>query len=131
MWIAESDEVSIGGGSETEIGYYQGEGLLLEDVLREQVCWQRRCGRCAEKIARDCVRMRTQLEAEQCNCDSRQRSALGGAERFKKKLQKASKEPVAAKSPARRPWYSARFHAKSETAPFQGAHQPSGAPTII
>ncbi|HYY68571.1 MAG TPA: DUF177 domain-containing protein [Terriglobales bacterium] len=30
------EERSIG-GSEADIGYYQGEGLLLEDVLREQV----------------------------------------------------------------------------------------------
>jgi uncharacterized protein len=30
------DEVSIS-QAETEIGYYEGEGLLLEDVLREQV----------------------------------------------------------------------------------------------
>ncbi len=31
-----ADEVSIS-EAETEIGYYQGEGLLLEDALREQV----------------------------------------------------------------------------------------------
>ena len=31
-----ADEVSIC-EAETEIGYYQGEGLLLEDVLREQL----------------------------------------------------------------------------------------------
>ena len=31
-----AEEVAIS-EAETEIGYYQGEGLLLEDVLREQV----------------------------------------------------------------------------------------------
>lgn len=33
---ARADEVSIS-EAETEIGYYQGEGLLLEDVLKEQI----------------------------------------------------------------------------------------------
>jgi len=33
---AKEDDASIGPG-ETEIGYYQGEGLLLEDVLKEQL----------------------------------------------------------------------------------------------
>lgn len=33
---AKGDDASIG-PAETEIGYYQGEGLLLEDVLQEQV----------------------------------------------------------------------------------------------
>lgn len=33
---ARGDDASIG-KAETEIGYYQGEGLLLEDVLKEQV----------------------------------------------------------------------------------------------
>jgi uncharacterized protein len=33
---ARGDEVAIS-QAETEIGYYQGEGLLLEDVLKEQI----------------------------------------------------------------------------------------------
>lgn len=33
---ARGDDASIG-KAETEIGYYQGEGLLLEDVLKEQI----------------------------------------------------------------------------------------------
>ncbi|HZU31727.1 MAG TPA: DUF177 domain-containing protein [Candidatus Angelobacter sp.] len=33
---AKGDEVAIS-QAETEIGYYQGEGLLLEDVLKEQI----------------------------------------------------------------------------------------------
>ncbi len=64
-----ADEVAIS-EAETEIGYYQGEGLLLEDVCGSRSCWQRQCGPCAAKIARVCVRSAERnLNVEQCHCE--------------------------------------------------------------
>lgn len=64
-----ADEVSIS-QAETEIGYYQGEGLLLEDALREQVL----LAAPVRAVCRDdckglCPLCGRNLNVEQCNCE--------------------------------------------------------------
>jgi uncharacterized protein len=65
------EEVSIS-EAETEIGYYQGEGLLLEDVLREQVVLampvKTVCREDCKGLCPSCGRNRNQ---EQCGCEQR------------------------------------------------------------
>jgi len=82
------EEVSIS-QAETEIGYYQGEGLLLEDALREQVL----LATPVKTVCRDdckglCPTCGRNLNQEQCNCEQRPSDprweALG---EIKKKLQ--------------------------------------------
>lgn len=54
---------------ETEIGYYQGEGLLLEDVLREQVLLAVPIKLvCSEQCRGICPRCGQNLNVEQCAC---------------------------------------------------------------
>ncbi len=64
-----ADEVAIS-EAETEIGYYQGEGLLLEDVLREQV-WLATPLRalCREDCKGLCPHCGRNLNLEQCDCE--------------------------------------------------------------
>jgi len=63
-----AEEVSIS-EAETEIGYYQGEGLLLEDVLREQVLLatpvRALCRNDCKGLCPYCGR---NLNVEQCQC---------------------------------------------------------------
>jgi len=82
------EEVSIS-QAETEIGYYQGEGLLLEDVLREQVL----LATPVKTVCRDdckglCPTCGRNWNQEECNCEQRASDprweALG---EIKKKLQ--------------------------------------------
>jgi uncharacterized protein len=58
------------GPSETEIGYYQGGGLVLEDVLREQVLLSLPARTlCREDCKGLCPRCGRDLNSESCNCD--------------------------------------------------------------
>jgi uncharacterized protein len=64
-----ADEVSIT-EAETEIGYYQGDGLLLEDVLREQVLLAVPLrSLCNEGCKGLCPHCGKNLNAESCNCE--------------------------------------------------------------
>jgi len=56
-------------GAETDIGYYQGEGLLLEDVLREQVLLAVPIKAiCREDCKGLCPRCGKNLNVEPCQC---------------------------------------------------------------
>jgi len=62
------DEVSIS-RAETEIGYYQGEGLLLEDVLKEQILLALPVKQvCSTECKGLCPQCGRNLNAEQCDC---------------------------------------------------------------
>ena len=64
-----ADEASIS-EAETEIGYYQGEGLLLEDALREQVLLATPVrALCREDCKGLCPHCGRNLNIEQCNCE--------------------------------------------------------------
>jgi uncharacterized protein len=61
-------EVSIS-EAETEIGYYRGEGLLLEDVLREQILLSLPArSMCSEGCKGLCPRCGRNLNHERCDC---------------------------------------------------------------
>ena len=65
---AGKEELSVT-AAEAEVGYYQGEGLLLEDVLREQVL----LALPLKAICRDdcrglCPHCGKNLNLEQCDC---------------------------------------------------------------
>jgi uncharacterized protein len=66
--IAREEEVSIDEG-EAEIGFYEGDGLELEDILREQVLlalpMQRVCREDCQGICSVCGRNRNETA---CNC---------------------------------------------------------------
>ena len=65
------EEVSIS-EAETEIGYYQGEGILLEDVLREQVVLAMPVKTvCREECKGLCPSCGRNLNQEQCDCVQR------------------------------------------------------------
>jgi uncharacterized protein len=62
------DEVSIS-LAETEIGYYQGEGLLLEDVLKEQILLALPVKLvCSTECKGLCPQCGGNLNVEQCDC---------------------------------------------------------------
>jgi len=62
------DELSVT-DAEAEIGYYQGEGLLLEDVLREQVLLALPLKvTCREDCRGLCPHCGKNLNREQCSC---------------------------------------------------------------
>src|SRR5271166_2931100 len=62
------DELSVT-DAEAEIGYYQGEGLLLEDVLREQVLLALPLKvTCSEDCRGLCLHCGKNLNEEQCSC---------------------------------------------------------------
>ena len=64
------DELSVT-DAEAEIGYYQGEGLLLEDVLREQVVLALPLKvTCREDCKGLCPHCGKNLNQEQCSCQS-------------------------------------------------------------
>ena len=64
------DELSVT-DAEAEIGYYQGEGLLLEDVLREQVLLALPLKvTCREDCKGLCPHCGTNLNQEQCSCQA-------------------------------------------------------------
>jgi uncharacterized protein len=65
---ARGDDASIG-RAETEIGYYQGEGMLLEDVLKEQIILalpvKQVCDPACKGLCPHCGR---NLNLESCDC---------------------------------------------------------------
>jgi uncharacterized protein len=64
-----ADEASIS-EAETEIGYYVGEGLLLEDALREQVLLATPVrALCREDCKGLCPHCGRNLNVEQCHCE--------------------------------------------------------------
>jgi len=64
-----ADEVSIS-EAETEIGYYQGDGLLLEDVLREQVLLAVPLRTlCSDGCKGLCPKCGKNLNQESCHCE--------------------------------------------------------------
>ncbi len=67
---AKGNEVSIS-QAETEIGYYQGEGLLLEDVLKEQVLLALPVKQvCRANCKGLCPHCGSNLNTESCECVS-------------------------------------------------------------
>ncbi len=66
--IAKDEEVAIDAG-EAEIGFYEGDGLELEDILREQVLlllpMQRTCREDCKGICPECGRNRNEVA---CDC---------------------------------------------------------------
>jgi uncharacterized protein len=67
---ARSEEASIS-EAETEIGYYQGEGLLLEDVLKEQLLLALPVKQvCRPNCKGLCPQCGKNLNAESCDCAS-------------------------------------------------------------
>lgn len=65
---ARGDESSIS-LAETEIGYYQGEGLLLEDVLKEQVLLALPVKQiCSTECKGLCPQCGRNLNVEDCDC---------------------------------------------------------------
>ena len=65
---ARSAEVSIS-QAETEIGYYQGEGLLLEDVLKEQILLALPVKQvCRASCKGLCPQCGKNLNVESCDC---------------------------------------------------------------
>jgi uncharacterized protein len=65
---AGKDELSVT-DAEAEIGYYQGEGILLEDVLREQVLLALPLKiTCREECKGLCPHCGKNLNQEQCSC---------------------------------------------------------------
>jgi len=66
-----AEEVSIS-EADTEIGYYEGEGLLLEDVLREQVLLAAPVKLiCREDCKGLCPQCGVNLNLGTCNCQQR------------------------------------------------------------
>jgi len=66
---AKGDEVSIS-RAETEIGYYRGEGLLLEDVLKEQILLALPVKQvCRADCKGLCPLCGKNLNAESCDCE--------------------------------------------------------------
>ena len=64
------EELSVT-GAEAEIGYYQGNGLLLEDVLREQVLLALPLKvTCREDCKGLCPQCGKNLNQEQCSCST-------------------------------------------------------------
>jgi uncharacterized protein len=62
------DELSVT-DAEAEIGYYQGEGILLEDVLREQILLALPVKiTCRENCRGLCPQCGKNLNQEQCSC---------------------------------------------------------------
>ncbi len=65
------DEIAVHEG-ESEIGFYEGDGLELNDILREQVLlllpMQRVCGETCKGICPECGRNRNQVD---CGCAAR------------------------------------------------------------
>ena len=65
---AGKEELSVT-AAEAEVGYYEGEGLLLEDVLREQVLLALPLKAiCREDCQGLCPHCGKNLNLEQCNC---------------------------------------------------------------
>ena len=85
---AKGDEASIS-RAETEIGYYQGEGLLLEDVLKEQILLALPVKQvCSAECKGLCPQCGVNLNLESCDCVSTMRDPRWSAlEEIRKKLE--------------------------------------------
>src|SRR5260370_41815007 len=88
-WDAAEAEASLG-KAEMEIGYYQGEGLLLEDVLKERVLLalpvKQVCSAGCKGLCPHCGRNRNM---ESCNCAATMSDPRWGAlEDIRKKLER-------------------------------------------
>ena len=82
-----AEEVSIS-EADTEIGYYEGEGLLLEDVLREQVLLASPVKLiCREDCKGLCPQCGTNLNVETCNCQQPGDPRWAALSELKNKLQ--------------------------------------------
>jgi len=86
---ARGDEASIN-QAETEIGYYQGEGLLLEDVLKEQILLalpvRQICNAGCKGLCPQCG---ANLNTESCHCVSTMSDPRWSAlEDIRKKLER-------------------------------------------
>src|SRR6516162_859907 len=92
-----AEEVSIS-EADTEIGYYVGEGLLLEDVLREQVLLASPVKLvCREDCKGLCPHCGTNLNLATCNCQQESGDPRWAAlSELKNKLQNSSFDRVAA-----------------------------------
>jgi uncharacterized protein len=86
---AVADEASIS-LAETEIGYYQGEGLLLEDVLKEQLLLALPVKQvCSRECKGLCPHCGGNLNLESCNCVSTMTDPRWAAlEDIRKKLER-------------------------------------------
>jgi uncharacterized protein len=77
--IAHEEEVAIDEG-EAEIGFYEGDGMLLEDILREQVVlalpMQRVCSDVCKGICPVCGRNRNESP---CDCKTESADDRWGA----------------------------------------------------
>ena len=85
---ARGDESSIS-QAETEIGYYQGEGLLLEDVLKEQLLLALPVRQvCSPDCKGFCPQCGRNLSLESCDCTETMRDPRWAAlEDIRKKLE--------------------------------------------
>lgn len=86
---AGAEDASIG-KAETEIGYYQGEGLLLEDALKEQILLalpvKQVCSPACKGLCPHCGR---NLNVESCDCAATVTDQRWGAlEDIRKKLER-------------------------------------------
>jgi uncharacterized protein len=80
------EERSIG-SAETDIGYYQGEGLLLEDILREQVLLAVPAKVvCSEGCSGLCPQCGKNLNLETCNCQPLPEQRWEGLQGIRDKL---------------------------------------------
>jgi uncharacterized protein len=86
---ARGDEVSIS-QAETEIGYYQGEGILLEDVLKEQVLLALPLKQvCRANCNGLCPHCGKNLNVESCDCVATMQDPRWAAlEDIRKKLER-------------------------------------------
>ena len=82
-----ADEVAIN-EADTEIGYYEGEGLLLEDVLREQLLLASPLKLvCREDCKGLCPQCGTNLNTATCNCQQPGDARWAALSELKNKLQ--------------------------------------------
>src|SRR5271157_4784423 len=82
-----AEEVAIS-EADTEIGYYEGEGLLLEDVLREQVLLATPVKLvCREDCKGLCPHCGSNLNVEPCNCQQPSDPRWAALSDLKNKLQ--------------------------------------------
>jgi len=86
---ARGDEVSIS-KAETEIGYYQGEGLLLEDALKEQILFALPVKQlCRTNCKGLCPQCGKNLNIESCDCVTTMQDPRWSAlEDIRKKLER-------------------------------------------
>jgi uncharacterized protein len=82
-----ADEVAIT-EADTEIGYYEGDGLLLEDVLREQLLLASPVKLvCREDCKGLCPQCGTNLNTVTCNCQQPGDARWAALSELKNKLQ--------------------------------------------